>query len=183
MGGVEKTFVKIGGRTMLDWVVNRMTHQVDRLAINANGDITRFVSTGLMVIPDLPGEDKTPLSGLHAALQWAKAEDFGWLLTVPSDTPFLPHNIVARLSALKQKAAIAASRGQQHYLTGLWSTSLVPALDDAIGRTPMLRVKDWAKHAGAAQVEWPAAAFDPFFNVNTPQDLAEAQRIAAEFDP
>ncbi len=180
MGGGEKVFIEVGGKRILDRIIERMAPQVDRLAINANGDATRFQDTGLTVIPDLPEAAQTPLAGFHAALQWAKATGFDRLLTIPSDAPFLPRDLMAQLAAV-QKAAIAESNGQEHYLTGLWPVMLSGVLDEAI-EAGMLRVKDWASHVDAATVEWPVHPFDPFFNVNTSDDLARAQAIAAEFD-
>ena len=181
MGGGEKIFAQVGDGNILGHIVDRMASQVGRLAINANGDAARFASTGLDVIADLPGDAETPLAGLRAALRWTAGNGFDSLITVPSDTPFLPRDLLARLAAAGQKAAIAASGGQDHYLTGLWAVSMNGALDNAIREAPMFRVKDWAKLAAAAKVEWPDRPFDPFFNVNTPDDLAEARRIAAEF--
>ncbi|MBC8035823.1 MAG: molybdenum cofactor guanylyltransferase [Rhizobiales bacterium] len=183
MGGKEKIFVEVGGTPILDRIMDRIAHQVDRMVVNANGDAARFNSSGLTIIPDLPDDTETPLAGLHAAFHWAKTHDFEALLTVPSDTPFLPRDLVAKLAAARKEAVIAASGGQEHYLTGLWAVSLGDALDEAVRSTPLVRVKDWAKQANAAIVAWPDEPFDPFFNVNTPEDLAEAQGIEAEFAP
>ena len=180
MGGVEKLLAEIGGVSILQRIVDRLAPQVAALAVNANGEVLRFASTGLAVIPDRRADVGTPLAGLHAALHWAKASGFDGVVTVPSDVPFLPRDLVTRLAAASQSAAIAASGGQDHYLTGLWSCFLLGALEDAITTEQMFRVKDWAKHAGAATVEWPVTPFDPFFNVNDWEDLAEANRIAAE---
>ncbi|MGH6908494.1 MAG: molybdenum cofactor guanylyltransferase MobA [Aestuariivirga sp.] len=181
MGGAEKVFVKIRGRSILDRIIDHLAPQVTRLAINANGDATRFANTGLGVIADLPDAAEIPLAGLQAALHWTKAQGFNRLLTVPSDTPFLPRDLVGRLSG--QQTAIAASGGQAHYLTGLWPVSLCAALDGWIASTQTFRAEDWANHANAARIEWQTDPFDPFFNVNTPEDLARAEKIASEFDP
>ncbi|HUR42501.1 MAG TPA: molybdenum cofactor guanylyltransferase MobA [Aestuariivirga sp.] len=183
MGGVEKVLLEVGGKRILDRLIGRMAPQVHQLAINANGDGARFKSTGLTVISDLPGGAATPLAGLHAGLHWANLNGYEALVALPSDAPFLPYDLVTKLVSVKQKAAIAASGGQDHYLTGLWSLSLLRSLDDAIKSNGMLRVKDWAGHVGAVAIEWPVHPFDPFFNINTPEDLAEAQAIAAEFNP
>ena len=183
MGGIEKAFVEIGGKPILDRIVARLTPQVDRLVINANGDANRFAQSGLAVLPDLRADIATPLAGLHASLHWAAHNGAEWLLTVPADTPFLPRDLMQKLSTGSHDAVIAASGGQKHFLTGLWATSLLPVLESAITAKALVRVKDWAAKADAATVEWPVSLFDPFFNVNTPEDLAEAARIAAEFDP
>ncbi|MGQ0484648.1 MAG: molybdenum cofactor guanylyltransferase MobA [Hyphomicrobiales bacterium] len=179
MGGEDKAFKTIGGRTILDRVIARIGPQVDALAINANGDAGRFSSTGLAVFPDRLTAIATPLAGIHAGLTWARDNGHDLLLTVPADTPFLPRDLVARLAA----PAIAASGGQEHFIVGVWSTSLADMLERAIRDDGLVRVMDWAARVHAKAVAWPATPFDPFFNVNTPADLAEAARIAAEFDP
>ena len=183
MGGVEKIFLEIGGKPILDRIVSRLAPHVDRLVINANGDASRFAQSGLAVLPDLRTNIATPLAGLHASLHWAARNGFDRLLTVPADTPFLPRDLMQKLSTGSHDAVIAASGGQKHFLTGLWATSLLPVLESAITAKALVRVKDWATEADAATVEWPVSLFDPFFNVNTPEDLAEAAHIAAEFDP
>ena len=183
MGGAEKAFAEISNKSALAWIVDRLAPQVERLVINANGDVARYQNSGLSVIADQRRDVGTPLAGLHAALHWAKDHRFDWLLTVPSDTPFLPRDLTGKLAAAACPAAIAVSGGQAHFLTGLWSTTLCETLDDAIGKEKLFRVKDWAAHARAANVTWSVIPFDPFFNVNTPEDLAEARLIAAEFSP
>jgi molybdopterin-guanine dinucleotide biosynthesis protein A len=179
MGGEEKAFKFIGGRTIIDRVIARLRPQVSALAINANGDASRFSSTGLAVLPDRLTHVTTPLAGIHASLVWARDMGHDLLLTVPADTPFLPRDLAKRLEA----PAIAASGGQDHFIVGLWSISLVDDLERAIRDDGLFRVKDWVARVHAKAVEWPVIPYDPFFNVNTPEDLAEAARIAAEFDP
>ena len=179
MGGEEKAFRIIGGRAILDRIIARVKPQVDVLAINANGDASRFAATNLAVFADRFADLATPLAGLHASLAWACDHGHDRLLTVPADTPFLPLDLAKRLEA----PAIAASGGQEHFIVGSWPTALADRLERAIRDDGLFRVKDWAKLVNAKPVEWPITPYDPFFNINTPQDLAEAARIAAEFDP
>lgn len=179
--GAEKLQADIGGKTLLSWIIARLSPQVQTVALNANGDPERFASSGLKVLPDIRTDVDTPLAGVHAGLHWAFEHGFDAMLTVPSDCPFLPHDLAMRLTAAEEKAAIAASGGHHHVLTSLLSSRLVADLDAALDRDGMFRVKDWAERCAAAVVEWPVEPYDPFFNVNTPEDLAEARRIAAEF--
>ena len=181
--GQEKAFTVLDGMTLLQHVAGRLAAQVSQIAINANGDVDRFSATGFMVIPDLSGDIATPLAGLRAALRFARGNGFDGVLTVPSDVPFLPSDLAIRLSAANSQAAIASSGGQVHFLTGLWSHLLLERLDLLMDVKQMVRVKDWATACQAAIIEWPAKPYDPFFNINTPEDLAEARRIAAEFKP
>ena len=177
--GREKAFELICGRTIMSRIVERLSSQVSAVVINANGDVERFRDLGLPVVGDVRSDVGTPLAGLHAALCFANEQDFASVLTVPSDCPFLPLDLAGRLAAEGGDAAIAASGGQAHYLTGLWSRHLLEDLEQALDQPP--RLQDWARRCGAAVVEWSVAPFDPFFNINTPEDLAEAERIAAEF--
>jgi molybdopterin-guanine dinucleotide biosynthesis protein A len=178
--GREKLFKPLRGRMILDWIRARLEHQTGAIFINANGDPERFHATGLGVIADLRRAGM-PLAGLHAALHLARERGFGCVLTVPSDTPFLPDDLVARLAEVQRPAAIASSGGQMHYLTGLWSPDLLHDVEQALDAPRLPRLMDFARHCGAAVVDWPVHPFDPFFNVNTPEDLAQAERIAAEF--
>lgn len=181
--GSEKAFAALRGKPILQHIMERVGPQCTVLAINANGDEARFKSFGITVIPDLRREVGTPLAGLHAALQFARAGGFDAALTVPSDSPFLPLDLVSRLQQARSPAAIASSNGQQHFLTGLWSQGLLEDIEAAIDVDRLVRVKDWALRARAVTVNWPRHPFDPFFNVNTQADLAEAERLAAEFNP
>jgi molybdopterin-guanine dinucleotide biosynthesis protein A len=179
--GREKAFELIRGRNILERVISSLEAQAAEIIINANGDAARFHHTGLVVISDLRTDVPTPLTGLHAALTHAHEKDFDAVLTVPSDAPFLPADLAQRLHAANRPAAIAASAGQQHYLTGLWAVALLPLLARAMEEPQLPRLQDWARICDAAVVDWPAETYDPFYNVNTPEELAEAQRIAAEF--
>ncbi len=181
--GREKALETVGGRRIIDRAVSRLREQAEAVVINANGDPSRFSAVGLEVIADLASDIGTPLAGLHAALAHAAARRFDAALTVPSDAPFLPADLAARLAAANHPAAIASSGGQEHYLTGLWATGLLAEVEQAVGGLSSLRVQDWARRCGALVVAWPVIPYDPFFNVNTPAELAEAERIAAEFDP
>lgn len=178
--GREKLFEQLRRRTILDWIMARLASQAGAVFINANGDPARFQGTGLEVIADRRSAG-VPLAGLHAALHLARLRGFEAVLTVPSDTPFLPQDLVARLAEAARPAAIASSGDQQHFLTGLWSPALLPEVERALDAPRLPRLMDFADGCGAAVVEWPAEPYDPFFNVNTPEDLAQAERIAAEF--
>lgn len=179
--GREKAFECVRQRSIMDRVISCLKPQVAAIVINANGDPARFRNTDLPVIHDLRLDVQTPLSGLHAALTHAQGNDFDAMLTVPSDTPFLPSDLAGRLLAAGRPAAIAASAGQHHYLTGLWSPALLAPLRRVMDAPRTPRLQDWTRACHAAVVEWGAQPFDPFLNVNTAGELAEAERIAAEF--
>jgi molybdenum cofactor guanylyltransferase len=181
--GEEKALLRIGGTVLLTRIIDRLSPQVTAVALNVNGDVARYSSFRLPIIPDVRTAVHTPLAGLHAALQWTSDRGFDAAVTVPSDCPFLPHDMVRRLQGVHGLAAVAASGGEMHHLTGLWPRSLLGILESAIDRDGLFRVKDWATRAGATPVTWADQPYDPFLNVNTPEDLALANAIAAEFDP
>jgi molybdenum cofactor guanylyltransferase len=169
MGGVEKAFLQLGSKTLIEHVVARLTPQVDDVIINANGDAARFHG---VVVPDAITHIQTPLVGLHAVLAYAKNYDA--VLTVPSDGPFLPLDLKQKLCG---GAAIACSGGQAHYLTGFWPVSLFAKLEDAILNRGLVRMQDWVLECQAAKVEWEVTPHDPFFNINTPDDVVRAEAI------
>jgi molybdenum cofactor guanylyltransferase len=180
--GREKAFIELCGAPILSRILSVIAPQVDDVVINANGDPSRFHEFRRHVIADIDSDPATPLAGLHAALRHGAGNRFDAVLTVTSDAPFLPPDLVTRLEAAAGRGAVASSDGQIHYMTGLWPVHLLATLEAAMSNGVM-RAQDWVRLAGAAQVEWPAEPFDPFFNINTPEDLAEAERIAAEFSP
>jgi molybdenum cofactor guanylyltransferase len=181
MEGREKAFLTLAGKKILAHVIARAEPQVDQLVINANGNPARFLEFSLEVVPDALTSLTTPLAGLHAALQFTKSVDADVLVTVPSDTPFLPFDLVARLleKTGTNGAAIAASGGQEHYIIGAWKTELLDGLASAIARDNLFRVRDWAHSVSAQKVEWPVEPHDPFFNVNAPEDLQIAEKIVS----
>lgn len=179
--GREKMFESVRQRTIIERITSVLAGQAAVTVLNANADTGRFVHLDLPIIPDARADIGSPLAGLHTALVHARESGFDAVLTTPSDVPFLPPDLVQRLAIASRRAAIAASGGQQHYLTGLWSPALLPEIERAMSEPRLPRLQDWTRMCAAAVVEWPAEPYDPFFNVNTPEELAEAERIAAEF--
>jgi molybdopterin-guanine dinucleotide biosynthesis protein A len=185
MGGGDKPMRQIGGRTILDRVIARLAPQCDGLILNANGDPARFAGFGLPVIADGVADFPGPLAGILAALDWAAANrsEVQWVLSAAGDCPFLPRDLVARLHAarIEQDAqlAVAASDGQSHPVIGLWSVSLREELRHALVVEDIRRIDRWTARYRLATVEWPVDPLDPFFNANTMDDIAAAERLAA----
>lgn len=184
MGGGDKGLRTLGSETVLSRIVRRLTPQASPLLLNANGPAERF-GLGLTVVADaLPGHPG-PLAGILAGLdQLAEAlPEVRFLLTVPSDCPFLPHDLAARLMAAagSSGAAYATSGGRDHPVVGLWPVSSREALRRLLVEEDERRMMRWARQAGAAPVEWPTEPLDPFLNLNTPDDLATAERLLAAY--
>jgi molybdopterin-guanine dinucleotide biosynthesis protein A len=184
MGGGDKPMRQIGGRTILERVITRLKPQCDELILNANGDPARFAGFGLPVIADNVENFPGPLAGILAALDWTAANRPGVsvLLSAAADCPFLPRDLVARLTEalLNENAqlAVAASDGQSHPVIGLWSVSLRDELRHALVQEDIRRIDRWTARYKLATVTWPAEPLDPFFNANTMDDIADAERLA-----
>ncbi len=184
MGGGDKPLRVLGGRTLLDRVIARLAPQVAAVAINAQGDPTRFAAHGLPVVPDSLPEHPGPLAGVLAGLDWAAAQrpDLPWVLSVAGDGPFLPSDLAARLHMARATAgtplacARSAESGQTHPTIGLWPVALRGELRAALA-AGIRRVERFTTAQGCAHADWPRGPVDPFFNVNTPEDLAEAERL------
>ncbi len=185
MGGGDKPMRQIAGRAILDRVIARLTPQCDGLIINANGDPARFASFGLPVVADSVADFPGPLAGILAALDWVAASrpDVSLVLSAAGDCPFLPRDLVARLHdalvAEKAQLAVAASDGQSHPVIGLWSVSLRDALRHSLVVEDIRKIDRWTARYRLATVTWPTTPLDPFFNANTVEDIAEADRLAA----
>ena len=184
-GGGDKPMRSIAGRTILDRVIARLDPQCDGLVLNANGDPARFAAYGLPVIADQVADFQGPLAGLLAGLDWIAAHrpDVTWVLSAAADCPFLPRDLVARLhhARTEQNAqvAVAASGGQSHHVIGLWSVTLRERLRHALAVENVRQVQRWTARFSVATVTWPTEPLDPFFNTNTVDDLALAERLAA----
>jgi molybdopterin-guanine dinucleotide biosynthesis protein A len=183
MGGGDKALKPLAGRPILAHVVDRLRGQCDGLLLNANGDPARLAAFGLPVIADTVPDFAGPLAGVLAGLDWIAAHrpQTGWLLSVAADTPFIPGDLATRLHHVRVAAgtplACAASAGRQHHAIGLWPVALREDLRAALAAGER-RLGRWTQGHGVAVSEWPAEPIDPFFNVNTPEDLAEAERLA-----
>jgi molybdenum cofactor guanylyltransferase len=186
MGGGDKARLRIGGKPILERVLARLTPQCSAVIINANGDPARFADTGLPVVPDSVPDFAGPLAGILAALDWtaAHAPEIADIVSAPGDCPFLPPDLVTRLSAARRAAdlplACARSGDWRHPVLGLWPVALRDDLRAALVEEKLHKIEAWTARHGVAIADWPATPVDPFFNVNTPDDAAEAERLAAQ---
>ena len=185
MGGGDKPMRRIGGRTILERVIARLRPQCGQLILNANGDPARFAEFGLPVIADTVKDFPGPLAGILAALDWTAAHrpDVPFILSAAADCPFLPRDLVARLDRARAEQdaqlAVASSGGQSHPVIGLWSVALREELRHSLVEEDVRKIDRWTARYKLATVSWPTAPLDPFFNANTMDDIAEADRLAA----
>lgn len=185
MGGQDKMLRGLGGESILARVIARVEPQAGILLLNANGDPERFADFGLPVVEDVVGDHAGPLAGLLTGMEWtrANAPQCPWVLTVPTDAPFLPRDLVERLLwAVEDEGAemaCASSGGRHHPVCGLWPVRLAGELRRAM-EEGVRKVDIWTARYKLAVADWPTEPVDPFFNANRPEDMAEAERILGQ---
>lgn len=185
MGGGDKCLRLLGGRSILDHIIERVRPQVGPLVLNANGDPVRFASTGLPVVADLVEGFAGPLAGILTGLRWVEASAPGcdWLISIPTDAPFIPRDLVARLheAVVRDEAdmACAVSDDRVHPVVGLWPVRLADSLEAALIGEDVRKIDLWTARYRLTEVTFSTDPVDPFFNANRPEDLAEAERLLA----
>ncbi len=183
MGGGDKTLLSLGGRPVLAHVIDRLRGQVSGLALNANGDPMRFAEFGLPVLPDSEPDFPGPLAGVLAGLDWAAGQGAERIATVAADTPFFPSDLVSRLVAASLEApiALAATHASdrkllRHPTFGLWPVALRENLRDSL-RGGLRKIVSWTDQHGTSLAHFESRPFDPFFNLNRPEDMFEAESM------
>ena len=181
MGGGDKSLKMLGGQPILAHVIARIQPQVVTLALNANGDAARFARWSLPVVPDVISGFPGPLAGIHAGMAWIQTShpEIESIVSIPTDTPFLPADLIERLQAARDMAgadiAVASSGGQSHPVAALWPVRLTAELYRLVTEDEMRRVTDFARCYSVVYADFPMSGIDPFFNINRPTDLERAE--------
>jgi len=185
MGGGDKCLSLLGGKSILARIIETFSPQVSALLLNANGDSDRFSNFELPILPDSVGDYAGPLAGILTSMRWAEGFDFDWLVTVAGDAPFIPDDLVSRcLDRAKRTGAdivCVASGGRTHPVCGLWNVSLAENLENALVNDGVRKIDKWTSGFGLAVEKFNATPVDPFFNVNSPTDLNEAEVLLSNF--
>jgi molybdopterin-guanine dinucleotide biosynthesis protein A len=187
MGGGDKCLLPLAGKPMLAHVIARLSQQVSELILNANGDPSRFSAFGLPVVADRVSGYSGPLAGIHSGLEWAIANRPAsrYVITAATDTPFFPADLVARFRAHLEdeepKLLVACSQEGIHPVFGLWPVALAPAIEQSLAGG-MRKVQSWVREHQAEEIFYPAIEaggrkIDPFFNLNRPEEFAEADAL------
>jgi molybdopterin-guanine dinucleotide biosynthesis protein A len=189
MGGGDKCLRPLAGKPIIARIVERLKPQVSAMVINANGDPARLAGFGLSVVADSVAGFAGPLAGVQAGLVWVKANHPGLLyaVTVATDTPFFPADLVRRFLAEAEGVArllVARSNAGVHPVIGLWPVELASALKASL-EAGERKAGQWVAEHGATEVNFPEVEIggrliDPFFNINRPEDLAEADGLLRE---
>lgn len=184
MGGKgDKPLHQLGGRPLLAHTIDRARPQVSVLVLNVNAAQERFAAYGLPMVADPVEGFVGPLAGVLAGMEWAARErpDCPWVMSFATDAPFIPRDLVARLAeAVARDGAdigCAMSDGRTHPVFALWPVRLAGELRRALVEEEMRKIDRWTARYRVAYAAWPVQPFDPFFNVNTAEELAEAERL------
>ncbi len=183
LGGIDKSLTKVGRKTILERIIERIGPQVKSTVLNANGDHDRFAATRLPVVADSVQGFAGPLAGILTGLEWTQEHSSEWMLSIPADTPFLPADLVARLrdALTGNDIACAASNGRRHHIVALWPVTVIDELRSQLTAGHLRKAEAFIERYRVGLAEWPGEPYDPFFNINRPQDVIEAGRIAREF--
>lgn len=183
MGGGDKTLRPIAEKTMLSHVIERIKPQVEDLLLNANGDPQRFEAFALPIVADSIPDFAGPLAGIVTGMEYIALHrpDCPWMISVPGDTPFLPLDLVEKLTEGRGKSsaeiALAASKGRPHPVIGLWPVSLQQALRQAMQEEGLRKIDSFTERYETVIVDFPLdGEMDPFFNANDPEELARAEQ-------
>lgn len=186
LGGVDKALLSVGGEPILTRLARRLRDQCLGLALNANGDAARFAGFGVEIVADDIAGFAGPLAGVLAGMNFVAAnfERISDIVTVPADTPFIPRDLVARLVEARAAAgadiAVARSGGRDHHALALWPVTLRGELRRALEEEELRKVSAFIERFRHVAVDWPTEPYDPFFNVNRPDDVARAEAMAAQ---
>ncbi|WP_020592021.1 molybdenum cofactor guanylyltransferase MobA [Kiloniella laminariae] len=186
MGGGDKSLKLLAGQTLLQRVLDRIRPQIGPLAINANGDPSRFADNDLPVAADVLEGNPGPLAGILTGMEWVTEHhpEIKWLVSVPCDAPLIPLDLVRQLKSAagreKLPLACAVSRGRNHPVVGLWSVDLRADLRRAMVEDELRKVDLWTARHGVAEASFEdldiaGQKVDPFFNANKPGDLTEIE--------
>lgn len=175
--GGAKPLKALGGERLIDRALRQARSYSDVLAV-AVRNASQAAAVDAKLIEDAAVEG--PLGGLIAGLRFAKDEGCGLLLVIPADMPFLPRDLLKRLSGKmgSNGCAIAGSGGRAHPVCSLWRVQVVDRIPRYV-ESGKRSLHGFAELVGHSLVDWPGGADDPFFNVNSPEDLAEAERRLA----
>ncbi len=183
MGGSDKPFMSLGGKPLLAHAISTLQPQCDALLISANGDLARFAAYGLPIVADDVPDFAGPLAGVLAGLDFIATylPEARFAVSAATDTPFLPSNLVARLHLAREtedaELVCARSGGRTHPVIALWPITIRADLRHALVDEDLRKIERFLERYRLAYADWPIGGINPFFNINTPADMAEAERI------
>ena len=185
MGGGIKSLIKFNNKTIFDRILERTQPQIKKILINCNNDELSIQKFQLPIIKDIKKGYIGPLAGIHAGMNWLikNSPETEWMITLPGDTPFIPSNLIVKFKSKmsnKLKIIIASSEKKIHPIIGAWHISLFDNLEDNINQGAR-KILSWADKHPLDFIEFSHKNYDPFFNINTKEDIEKAKIIENNF--
>ena len=185
--GQDKSQVQLGDKILIDYILLEILDQFNEILIISNNDIKFLNSKKITKIEDYK-KDLGPLGGVLTAMKWIKKNnrDYKWISTFPSDTPFFKKkylsNFIKNINDKKSKLFFIKSNDKRHNIFGLWSTELLDRLEDDVTNKGERKVEIWANKVGVKTINMEFKNNDPFFNINTKEDLEKAKELIKNND-
>tara|TARA_Y100000590_G_scaffold157194_1_gene180647 strand:+ start:186 stop:797 length:612 start_codon:yes stop_codon:yes gene_type:complete len=182
--GKDKTNIKLGKKTLLGHTLDKVKSKLDKIIVVSNRDIT----TDCTIIKDCLNGQLGPLVGVLSAMKWIikNKYPYHWIITFPCDTPFFNASIVDKFVESSKKndgpLHFVKSAERRHNIFGLWSLKLVETLEEDIIKNNYRKVEEWANKIGVKTINISFDNIDPFFNINTKEDLAKAEEILLNYN-
>ena len=181
--GQVKLFLELNNRKLIEYTIDKVKKYLKNVIIITNQKNEFFLKKNLITVEDCIKGQLGPLVGILTAMKWAKEnlKECSWIATFPCDTPFFPETIVQKfIEKSKEKDSLllcASSHGRKHNIFGLWSIELYEKLHDDLINNKIRKVQDWIEKNKITNVEFNFEEYDPFFNINTLDDLEAAKKI------
>jgi molybdopterin-guanine dinucleotide biosynthesis protein A len=185
--GQDKSQVQLGSKILIDYILLEILNEFNEILIIANNDIKFFNSKKINKIEDYK-KNLGPLGGVLSAMKWIKENNkkYKWISTFPSDTPFFKkknlHDFLNNINEEQSKLFFIKSNDKRHNIFGLWSLELLNRLEDDLVNKGERKVEDWANKVGVKTINLEFKNNDPFFNINTKEDLEKAKEIIKSND-
>ena len=182
--GEDKLFLELNNRKLIEYTIDKVNKYLKKVIIITNQDNEFFTKNNLTTVKDCIGGQLGPLVGILTAMKWAKENliNCSWIATFPCDTPFFPENIIQIfIEESKKKESLifcANSHGRKHNIFGLWSLDLYDKLKDDLVNKKIRKVQDWTEKNKIRNLEFKFKDYDPFFNINTKEDLEFAKKLS-----
>jgi len=181
--GKDKLFLNLNSKTLIEYTVDKVKKYFPELIIITNKKNDYFAKNNLITVSDCIEGQLGPLVGILTAMKWAKENSpkCSWIASFPCDTPFFPESIILKfIEESKKKESLilcASSHGRKHNIFGLWSLELYDKLYNDLVNNKVRKVQDWTKENNIKNLEFQFKDYDPFFNINTTEDLEFAKKL------
>ncbi len=181
--GTDKLLLEINNKKLIEYTIDKVKKYLKDLIIVTDSNNEFFSKNNLITVKDCVEGQLGPLVGILTAMKWAKEnlKKCSWVATFPCDTPFFPEIIINNfIKESKKKDSLilsASSHGRRHNIFGLWSLDLYDKLKDDLINKKIRKVQDWTKGNKIKNLEFKFEDYDPFFNINTQEDLQHAEKL------